>query len=107
MEYQGRRVLASKRNIHGVRVYIPEKISMAGISYTAPCKFSGHRPVPRFTTLYSMGACLEIPIRFNAVEIIVTDPFSKKSIQSILNYAVGHLTKQYSAEQFHNIINGG
>lgn len=83
----GKVVISSKRNLHGVRVFIPEKLKANGTVYVQPYTF---RQIGVFsqTAHYSVnGACTISPV-FSINTVVMTFPFSAWSLRQAIEYAM-------------------
>lgn len=84
MIHKHKTVIASLRNKQNVRVFIPEKLRIGGVSYVQPYKFMRVLPSTQ-PILVSTRAQLVIPISILINEVTLTSPFSIELIKSYLD----------------------
>jgi len=82
-----RRTIASKRNIHGVRVFIPLKGKSKGRRWVKPVRINILEPSIQYPLLFSFDSTVTIPIRFWGVQYVLTTPFSRAQIRTYASRA--------------------
>jgi hypothetical protein len=92
MKSKGKRVIASKRNASGVRVYIPEKIRRQGVTYTQGYRFVKFdaNPCP---VVISESSLVTIRMAPTYHTITLMAPFSLNLLRSYLNQVVSVIGK--------------
>lgn len=70
------RLLPSKYNAHGVRVYIPLKGQKDGRAWIKPIVINTFAPAIRYPLLMSFDKTVFIPFTFWTAQYIITTPFS-------------------------------
>ncbi len=83
MIHKHKTVIASLRNKQNVRVFIPEKLRIAGVNYVRPYKFirveGSTQPL-----IVSFRAEAALPLNILINEVTLTSPFSIELIKSYL-----------------------
>ncbi len=103
MIHKHKTVIASLRNKQNVRVFIPEKLRIGGVSYVQPYKFMRVLPSTQ-PILVSTRAQLVIPISILINEVTLTSPFSIELIKSYLDQLSPYMQK-YPANNY-KILSG-
>lgn len=98
MIHKHKTVIASLRNKQNVRVFIPEKLRIAGLNYVQPYKFIRVLPSAQ-PILVSPRAQLVIPISILINEVVLTSPFSIELIKSYLDQLSTYMQK-YPANNY-------
>ncbi|MFA5666539.1 MAG: hypothetical protein WC944_06085 [Candidatus Cloacimonadaceae bacterium] len=84
MIHKHKTVIASLRNKGNVRVFIPEKLRIAGVNYVQPYKFMRVLPSTQ-PLIVSFRAEVALPLEILINEVVVTSPFSIQLIRSYLD----------------------
>jgi hypothetical protein len=92
MKSKGKRVIASKRNASGVRVYIPEKIRRHGVTYTQGYRFVKFDANP-YPVVISESSLVTIRMTPTYNTITLMAPFSLNLLRSYLNQIVSVIGK--------------
>lgn len=92
MKSKSKRVIASKRNAGGVRVYIPEKIRRLGVTYTQGYRFVKFDANP-YPVAISESSLVTIRIAPTYNTITLMAPFSLNLLRSYLNKIVPLIKK--------------
>lgn len=92
MKRGSKRLIASKRNTNGVRVYIPEKIRRLGVTYTQGYRFIKFDANP-YPVVISESSLVTIRIAPTYNIITLTAPFSLNLLRSYLNQIVSVIEK--------------
>lgn len=98
MIHKHKTVIASLRNKQNVRVFIPEKLRIAGVNYVQPYKFIRVLPSAQ-PILISTRSLVALPISILINEVVVTSPFSMKLIVSYLDQLSTYMQK-YPANNY-------
>lgn len=98
MIHKNKTVIASLRNKGGTRIFVPEKLRIAGVSYVQPYKFTRVLPSTQ-PIIVSFRAEVALPLNILINEVVVTSPFSIQLIRSYLDQLCGLIPK-YPAEKY-------
>lgn len=102
------RLLPSKYNAHGVRVYIPLKGQKDGRAWIKPIVINTFAPAIRYPLLMSFDKTVFIPFTFWTAQYIITTPFSLEQLKlyarraaatnEVLNEIVSDISPVYLAQ---------
>jgi hypothetical protein len=102
------RLLTSKYNAHGVRVYIPLKGQKDGRAWIKPIVINTFAPAIRYPLLMSFDKTVFIPFTFWTAQYIITTPFSLEQLKlyarraaatnEVLNEIVSDISPVYLAQ---------
>lgn len=98
MIHKHKTVIASLRNKGNVRVFVPEKLRIGGVSYVQPYKFTRVLPSSQ-PILISTRSLVALPISILINEVVVTSPFSIQLIRSYLDQLSTYMQK-YPANNY-------
>lgn len=98
MIHKHKTVIASLRNKGNVRVFIPEKLRIAGLNYVQPYKFTRVLPSSQ-PILISTRSLVALPISILINEVVITSPISIQLIRSYLDQLAALMPK-YPAQTY-------
>ena len=87
MIYRNKYVLASKSNQGGIRIFIPEKIKIRGVTYVSPAVFS-IASAKANQSIISPDISVMMVISFFYSEIVIVMPFSINSLKKLISYTL-------------------
>lgn len=90
MKYGDRKVIASKVNSRGVRVYIPEKLYINGIWYVNPWTFTTIKVNQVDSVVYSFNSLLSTELLIDIVDVSISEPFTAISLQKGVDRVLKH-----------------